>query len=151
MRKTMKKLTANETPVDAGMILVTDISYLNDHLRRINAKENLKRLGNTFKVANGLYKIHWKIKETWNGKIEGDEEIEVTGGEIAVVDPCYVIGTDTYENWISWLEYNRDRDDREYNIRIKKTGKYNKGFIIDEMGGDGTYKVELELTKIRKE
>lgn len=130
----MKRLVATNIGVDAGMIIVADISYLEG----IKHDKDGLGLGKTFKVPNGKYKVHYSIPETWNGPLEGNEELIVTGGEIFVVDPCYVIGKPEHEDWLDWL--NKTDFGRNLNS--------NKAFILDEMGGDGCYEVRLELERL---
>jgi hypothetical protein len=121
--------------VDTGMILVADVDYLKGQK---NYDPNKLHLGKTIKVANGNYEVNWHIKETYNGEIEGNENIEVTGGEIVVIDPCYVLQGDNQEAWLKWLKDNKDGD--EIND--------DHAFVIAEMGGDGEYTVDLELNKL---
>lgn len=131
------KLVADSIGVDAGMIMVGCMSYLDTVDKREDGQK--MDLGEVFDVPNGKYKIHWRIRKTWNGNIQGDSKIEVTSGKVFVCDPCYIIGNDNGKKstWITWLETT------DYGNAIES----DKVFILDEMGGDGEYKVELTLIK----
>ena len=127
-------LIAKNIGVDAGMIIVADINY--KHLELTD--ENLK-LGVVKKVPNGRYKVHYSIKDTWNGPVEGDEELLVTSSKIVIIDPCYIIGTKNHDDWLAWLDktnYGQELDSEQ-------------AFIIDSMGGDGVYNVHLSLKEIK--
>ena len=129
--------------VDAGLILVADISYAKDVKKFGFCKKELDRLGKTFDVPNGFYKVKWSIPETYEGDIEGHEELEVTGGKVFVCDPCYPIGKDAKgehdgNKWGDWL------NDTDFANNLHT----NKAFTIGEMGGDGCYDVTLEFEKI---
>lgn len=64
-----------------------------------------------------------------------------------IVDPCYVIGQATHKDWCKWLDDNiQDKNNNNSKIVINS----GDGFIIQEMGGDGCYKVELNLKKVSK-
>jgi hypothetical protein len=132
--KKMKKIIANHICVDAGMIMVADCSYLNDH----PCKDKPEKTGEVFNVPNGLYLVDWRIRNTWHGDIEDQQTLRVTSGKIFVSDPCYLIGS-KQSQWLAWLEKTSYGD----NLADERA------FIIDEMGGDGSYKVELKLTEQR--
>ena len=137
------KITADGIGVDAGMIMIADINYSKEVKKFGFCKKELKRLGKTFDVPNGKYRVRWSIEETWNGSISGTEELTVTGGKIFVCDPCYPIGNDKDgepdgDKWIDWLNYT------DYGKEMNT----EKAFVIDEMGGDGEYVVELSLEKV---
>lgn len=136
------KIVARHVGVDAGMIMVCDLSYL-ETCPSPDVSE-LNRLGRTYAVPNGKYIVSWKIEETWMGEISGTEEILITSEKLIIVDPCYVIGREKHEDWLKWLDDNRkDKDNCNSYIEIKST----KGFIIQEMRGNGIFKVELEFEK----
>jgi hypothetical protein len=128
----MKKTVSNVC-VDAGMIMVGDLDYL----KTVDKKAEPVTLGKILNVSNGKYQIDWRIKQSWNGDISGSEQITIKSGKLFICDPCYIIGT-THDEWLSWL----DKTDYGKNIDNDSV------FIIDEMGGDGCYKVELDLEKI---
>lgn len=137
------KIIAENIGVDAGMIMVADLSYLETCPSPDVSK--LYRLGEAYEVPNGKYMISWKIKETWHGKISGEKEINITSGKLIIVDPCYVIGQAKHDDWIKWLKDNlSDKNNPNSDI----VPQSDKAFIIQEMGGDGCYKVELKLKKI---
>jgi len=139
-----KNILAEDIGVDAGMIMVADLGYLND----VPKRDDPDKLGQVFKVKNGIWNVSWFIRDTWNGSISGESRLHVKSGKIFVCDPCYVIGTpddDEYvtrdnDPWIKWLEandYGRDIHSR-------------KAFVIDEMGGDGCYNVNLNMEFVKE-
>ena len=130
----MKKYVANDIGVDAGLIMIADLSYLDQFEDRGDPAE----LGQVFRIKKGTYKVTWCIPETWNGEIEGGELLEVTSGRVFVCDPCYVIGNNTDKEWQDWL------DKTDYGEKIED----GRAFVVDEMGGDGCYEVELELMEM---
>lgn len=119
----MIKKKADGVGVDAGMIMVADVDYA--------AIDSINEDSHIFEIPNGEYLIHWSIPNTYSGEIEGLEKLRVTGGKIIVTDPCYVIRKD----WDGWL------DSTNYGKNINT----NHAFIIDSMGGDGTFDVFLSL------
>ncbi len=138
----MIKVKAEGIGVDAGMIMVADIGYAKDVKKFGFCKKELERLGQMFDIPNGKYHVEWSIPETYHGDIKGDAELEVTGGKIFVCDPCYPIGKDVKgkhtDGWGEWLNHTDFGNDM----------KTEKAFVIDSMGGDGTYEVNLTLVKI---
>lgn len=148
------KLVAHGINVDAGIIMVGCLSYL-DTIDKRKDMNGVEVDGDVFDVPNGKYDISWKIKNTWNGSIRGHETIEVTSGKIFICDPCYIIGNTTgkgkkkKDTWLNWLH-----EDYWRSAETNQTGDNNlisdKVFCIDEMGGDGEYKVELSLTKVKE-
>lgn len=129
------KVVANNIGVDAGLIIVADMDYLKTVTHDL---KEFTRLGKSFKVPNGKYNVHYEIADTWNGPVSGSETLDVTGGSIFVIDPCYIIGKPKHEDWLAWLNAT------EYGENLKS----GKAFTIHSMGGDGEYRVELELEKI---
>ena len=136
-----EKIVADKIYVDAGLILVADTSYLKDMGCTKEDLKELKRLGKTFPVKNGKYKVAWAIKNTWNGDIEGNKEIEISGSGLFVVDPCYIFQNGNQERWEKWL------NDNSYGDNIQS----NKAFSVSSMGGDGCYKVEITLENIKED
>jgi len=123
---------AKDIGVDSGMIMVADLTYLDQFKDRGDPAVDG---GKVIKVSKGVHKVKWAIKNTHNGDIKGEEELNVSSGKIFVCDPCYIIGHSKHENWRSWL------NETDYGEDIQT----NNAFIIDSMGGDGEYKVELRL------
>jgi len=122
------KLTAENVGVDAGLIMICD----EDYYKRYDMDENPDRK-NTFDVVPGTYQVKWLIRDTWNGRIDGEGTVEITSGKMVVSDPCYWIEKD----WMDWL------DETNYG------GQEHPGtIIINSMGGDGRYKVELNMVKV---
>jgi hypothetical protein len=117
----MSKLIARGIGVDSGMILISDINYYGKNHEPI--EENFQ----------GYYKINWKVENTFNGKIFGSGMVHITSGKLVVSDPCYII------NDIEWFVFC---DEVEKNKCIKNA------VLLDSMGGDGIYDVEIEIVPI---
>jgi hypothetical protein len=126
------RLYADDIGVDAGMIMVADLGYL----ETVPKRDDPNTLGKVFKVRNGIYEASWVIPDTWNGRISGKKTLRVSSGKIFVSDPCYVIGGESDE-WMEWLEAT------DYGEKLRTS----RAFVIDEMGGDGCYEVILDLKK----
>ena len=131
-------LVADNIGVDAGIIIVCDLQYLQDKsdLPDVKFLTKMTNLGQILNVPNGKYDLKWSIEDTYNGPVNGQAKIEITTGKLAVIDPCYVIGARNHESWLGWL-------DQEFDHR-----PIANVTILDSMGGDGCYKVEIELTPI---
>jgi hypothetical protein len=129
------KIVLDDVGVDAGMIMICDESYYKDY----NYKKE-SDLIKEIKLPNGSYNVNWFIKDTWNGEIFGCGVVEVTSGVIIVSDPCYCIKKES-ENYVGdvWDKWLHDTD--------FGMNEPEGCIIIDEMGGDGSYKLELELEK----
>lgn len=120
------KLKVENIGVDAGMIMICDKIYY-------RYRDEL--LGQVIKVPNGRYKVNWRIRDTWNGDIKGrNEDLDVISGEIMVSDPCYQIDDNEWQDWLDKTDFGNDTREGT--------------FIIDSMGGDGSYDLELKLEKI---
>jgi len=124
------KIKADDIGVDAGMIIVCDMDYF----KGLCEEKGSFNLGKVFEVPNGDYRVFWGIDDTWNGDITGRGELEVKSGKVVVIDPCYVIDDDKWSEWLDKTDYGRNIEDP-------------RAFIIDEMGGDGGYNVDLQFTK----
>jgi hypothetical protein len=147
------KFNATDIGVDSGCIIVCDLDYLK-RLKQGYCNKELKRLGKTFTVPNGKYKISYRIPNFSQSEYGDDlddnfddicsgenETLEIKSGKLVVIDPCYIIGKDKNgeyidDNWQDWL------NDTDFGHEIPD----GKGFIIDSMGGDGCYEVELVLS-----
>lgn len=125
--------TAKEIGVDAGMIMVADMDYLND----LPTKDKPENMGQVFDIPVGTYRVRWGIDETYEGNIEGENDLVVTSGKVFVVDPCYVIGI-LPDEWGKWL------DKTEYGMALNS----DSAFIIDQMGGDGEYNIDFEFIPV---
>ena len=117
--------------VDAGMIMICDENYYNDFGKKIDYGRNPynRILSQRFDVKPGVYSIKWSIENTWNGHISGEGIVETKSGRLTVSDPCYCI-----ENWDKWLR------ETEFGKRLP-----DNVILIDKMGGDGVYDVDLKL------
>jgi hypothetical protein len=128
-------VTITGVGVDAGLIMVADPEYLEKFPHIHPIKSHSAQL---VPVSNGRYRVNWRIENTWNGSISGTEELVITSGEIFVSDPCYLIGRDDHDDWMNWLDHT------DYGDNVTD----NNAFMINEMGGDGCYDVELFLNKV---
>jgi len=118
---------AKDVGVDAGLIMISDESYYDKYEKDENPDRK-----NILDIDTGTYQVEWKIGDTWIGGIEGKGTVLISSGKMVVSDPCYWI-----ENWREWL------DDTDYG----KEKPYGT-IIIDKMGGDGVYNVELYMEKV---
>jgi hypothetical protein len=123
----------SEIGVDAGMIMVADLNYLKTV--KHDFKE-INRLGKIITVPKGIYSVNWRIRKTSMGDIQGKETLKVTSGRVFICDPCYVIGKPEHKDWLAWLNVT------DYGRVLNN----DQTFIIDEMGGDGCYDIELDFT-----
>lgn len=121
---------AKNIGVDSGTILLADKDFYGaDH------EEIGKKFQKVFKVEPGNYKVKWNIVDTLDGDVEGEGVVNITSGKLVVSDPCYIITTD--EEWEKLLETTN---------YFKKEPKGT--VVLDSMGGDGIYDVEMILEKI---
>ena len=152
------KFKAEGIGVDSGCIIVCDLDYLKK-LKQGYCNKEIELFGKIFTVPKGKYKVDYRIPDCSQSEYGDDiddnnfddicsgenEPLDIKSGKLVVIDPCYTIGKDKDgehidDNWQSWLV------DTNYGHEIP----HGKGFIIDSMGGDGCYEVELELKKIIK-
>jgi len=146
------KFKATDIGVDSGCIIVCDLDYLK-RLKQGYCSKEIKRLGKTFVVPNGTYMVSYRIslveeseedRSGYNDDVcSGENEsLVIKSGKLVVINPCYTIGKDKNgehidDNWQDWL------GDTNYGHEIP----HGKGFIIDSMGGDGCYEVDLALKR----
>lgn len=126
---------ARGVDVDAGIILVADRDYWVSKCPPGGEIEGIQ-----FTVPRGRYGLRWRIRKTWNGNVKGSGTLVVSSGVVVVADPCYSIPDRSQpqdDRWLAWLE------------SVKRGRKPDAGtLILDKMGGDGGYDVELELTPL---
>jgi len=122
------KIIVENVGVDAGLIMVADKDYYKKYKDVFDQK-----FSHQFDIDKGEYKVNWRIKKSWNGSIQGTGEVNITSGVLYVSDPCYIA-----EDWGKWLKDTNVGD-------IEPNGT----LLIDKMGGDGVYKVELTFEKIK--
>jgi len=53
--------------VDAGMIMVGDLGYLDTVDKK--ADPGSRNLGRVFDIENGVHDVKWRIKKSWTGSI----------------------------------------------------------------------------------
>lgn len=119
------KLIIQDVAVDSGTILIGDIKFI----------EKNSCLSQTKKLENGIYKIKVCINNTWNGDVTKSGIIKVENENIVIADPCYITKD---ENWSAYL--GSDAEMTHWNSQ--------DGLIVDNMGGDGSYTLEITLEKI---
>ena len=124
----MTKLIAKQIGVDSGMILISDIAYYGKNHEPIGEK-----FQEVFDVAPGHYKINWKIKNTWEGTVSGSGIVHITSGKLVVSDPCYIINEN---NWLAFCE------------EVEKNKHIENAVLLDSMGGDGIYDVEIKIERL---
>ena len=123
------KIIVENVGVDAGLIMVADKDYYKKYKPVFTP-----RLSHQFDIDKGKYKVNWRIRKSWNGDIQGTGKVNITSGVLYVSDTCYIA-----EDWDKWL-----KDTKIGDIEPKGT------LLIDKMGGDGVYKVELFYLKRRR-
>jgi len=147
MYKTIRKVG-----VDAGMIIIADASIIQKGKNWEQQKRHI------FNLKNGTYRVEYEIPHTWNGRQKGQGKLIVTSGKVVVTDPCYIIGRLTEDEqpdlWIEWLrKVYANWDDARANgegLRLNRVYLQEQGIIIiDTMGGDGFYKVNLDIEEVK--
>ncbi len=130
----MKGFCISNVGVDAGLIMICDEKYYDEWGSKINYNKNSYGVVCSQKiiVEPGIYNVRWSIDNTWNGEINGKGTVKTDSGIIVISDPCYCI-----RDWDKWLEDTNLGNEVSENV-----------VLIDEMGGDGCYEVNLELIKI---
>lgn len=144
----MNKKIAYNIGVDAGMIMVFDPSYLDQYKFADIMSAKNAGLGKMIKVPNGSYEVSWRIRNTWNGNINGFDNLKVVSGKVYVCDPCYVLQKAKQEEWEKWLHDNL-QDKTDPNSPVIPNSPL--AFMIQSMGGDGCYTVEMTFNKIKSE
>ena len=122
-----------EIGVDAGIIMICDEEYYKKYSDSPNFNPSLTKL---IKIKPGTYRINWSIKNTWKGDISGSDVLSVESGRVIISDPCYCIRDEDWDKWLNDTDF----------------GKHINGnaFIIDSMGGDGTYDIDLNLELVEE-
>jgi hypothetical protein len=123
------KFVARDIGVDSGTILLSDIDFYGKDHQPIE-----KRFQKVFKVDPGRYKVSWNIDNTFDGKIEGEGVINITSGKLVVSDPCYIAAEDKWDDLLEATKYFENAPDGT--------------IVLNRMGGDGIYNVEMVLEKI---
>lgn len=127
------KLIAGHVCVNSGIIVLADLDKLTADVVDVEvAVSEATRLGQLFDVKPGTYLIQASIEDTYNGPIEVEGVVDIPSGTLALVDPCYVIEDN---QWVDWLRANDSG-----NNPVEGT------LVLNQMGGDGKYKVVVELT-----
>jgi hypothetical protein len=119
-----------KVPVDSGIILIADV----DFFRQYKSYEFDEKLGQFILLSNGDYDVSWKIKNTCNGNVGGNGKLKVTSQNVIVSDPCYHI---------------KDKDVWDEILNDTYYFKSVEGAVVlDKMGGDGRYDVQVVFTKL---
>jgi len=128
------KLVAKNVCVDSGTIVIADLidflEFSDESLTQLSDRVECR--GKQFNIPSDDYQVHWNIKNTYNGEIDGEGDLILNSGIVVVIDPCYLVRD-------GWGKLLRDT-------------KFLKNppagwIIIDSMGGDGIYEVEINLLK----
>ena len=129
----MKGFCISNVGVDAGLIMICDEKYYDEWGNKIKYVKNEFGVicSQKIKVKPGIYNVRWSIDNTWNGAISGEGIVKTDSGVIAISDPCYCI-----KDWDKWIK------DTDCGKNVS-----NDVVLIDEMGGDGEYNIDLELEK----
>lgn len=134
--------------VDAGLIIIADKNYyLNEPWSGIDVEssEKCQDLGQVAKLPPGKYSVKWKIADTWNGPVAGEGILDLPSGTVVVMDPCYASKPDDDDD--TWGVFC----DRLYKGWRASSATPDPGtLVLDTMGGDGTYTVEVEFTKLEE-
>ena len=148
MYKTIRKVG-----VDVGMIIIADASIIQKGRDREQQERHI------FNLKNGTYRVEYEIPHTWNGRQKGEGKLIVTSGKVVVTDPCYIIGRLTEDEqpdlWIEWLRkvyanWNKVIENHHKSLHLNETYLKGKGIIIiDTMGGDGCYTVNLDIEEVK--
>jgi len=132
-RYDVKTLRACDISVDSGTILIAD----SDFYKSINNCQREIDEASYYEVRNvgtGIYEAKCRIDEIWNGLYEAYGRIIVTSGKLVISDPCYIV------------------EDEFWQPLLIRTGYlsflFNGTLLLDGMGGDGTYDVDIELKKV---
>lgn len=120
---------AKNIGVDSGTILLADKDFYGADQKPIE-----KKFQKVFRVEPGMYEVKWNIAKTMMGDVGGIGEVCITSGKLVVSDPCYIVPED---KWVKLLE-----DTNYFKNEPKGT------VVLDKMGGDGIYNVEIVLEKI---
>lgn len=123
----MNSMRFTNIGVDAGIIMICDEDYYRKYGLKFDSNLSKKR-----KIKPGRYDCWWSIKKTWNGEVSGDGILEITSGNMIVSDPCYCI-----EDWSRFLNNTNMTNNPEQGT-----------IVLDKMGGDGTYTVNIELEEL---
>ena len=123
----MKKLV-KDVGVDAGMIMISDIDHYKKYEKRSYIDSNISKI---IKIKPGTYRINWNIDNTWNGDISGSGIVKIESGEMIISDPCYCIYDNNWDKWLEDTNYGKIEPDNS--------------IIIDQMGGDGSYDINLDM------
>ena len=128
-----KLLCACNIGVDSGTILVAD----SDFYKSINNCQRDIDDADYYEVRNidtGIYEIKCQIDETWNGLYKACGRIIVTSGKLVISDPCYIVEDDLWDDLLIKTGY--------------LSFLFNGTLLLDGMGGDGSYDVDIDLKKV---
>ncbi len=129
----MKEFCIKNVGVDAGLIMICDEHYYDKWRKIVNYGKNEYGVICSQKiiVKPGVYTVKWSIPNTWNGAISGEGTVGTGSGIITISDPCYCI-----KDWDRWLQDTNMGNDVSDDV-----------ILIDSMGGDGCYEVNLKIER----
>lgn len=115
-----------DVSVDAGIIMICDKNYYDRYEGKIDS-----RLSKIVPLKPGSYNVKWKIPDSWRGPLEGSGVVNMDSGSLVVSDPCYCIGKEMWHEWLNIVKHGKEPEEGT--------------IIINSMGGDGRYEVQLEI------
>jgi hypothetical protein len=124
------EFTVSKVGVDSGTIMICDEDFFQNYGYKFDPNLSKKK-----KISPGKYNCVWEIRKTWCGDVSGSGILEVKSGNIIISDPCYCI-----EEHDQWMELLNQTD----YLKNAPDGT----LVLDKMGGDGEYTVEIKLFKI---
>ena len=122
-------LIARNIGVDSGTILLADKDFYGKYHKPIERKYQ-----KVFRVEPGRYNVEWKIDDTFDGTVDGIGVVNITSGKFVVSDPCYIVEEDKWEELLETTNYFEKEPEGTV--------------VLNSMGGDGIYKVEMVLEKV---
>ena len=129
-----KKTKAN-AEVDSGQIVICD------------SEKNTNDKNGDYSIIElnpGRYITHWEIKNSWNGTIFGTGIVDCPSGKIIVTDPCYIFSEKEYKTLWALAHPLKETSAITDHVTLAKKGIT----LINTMGGDGSYKIEITLNRI---
>ena len=132
-RYDIKSLCACGIGVDSGTILIAD----SDFYKSINNCQREIDEASYYEIRNigtGIYEAKCRIDESWNGLYEAYGRIIVTSGKLVISDPCYIVEDDVWQDLLIKTGY--------------LSFLFNGTLLLDGMGGDGSYDVDIDLKKV---
>lgn len=126
-------ISAENIGVDSGTILLADKEWYYNN----GGEPPIGGYTREFNVSPGMYNVEWSIEGTWRGDVGGKGLLNLTSGTLIVSDPGYGF-SDRYDKWDELLN--------KTNFLRKLHDQGSGVVLLDTMGGDGVYDVDIILT-----